>query len=348
MNLKIILDCLKSKKIYTLVILGILVFLIKISIASDPFYLEKLTYFDFDTDQKVDFIKEEYYYNCAKTQKEQDFYEKILFSNPRYKKFQIGLSIKNPTDEGDFKFSFIFYKVKRKDPRPVVLIFPTIVGITIVEKRLAHYLAKRGINAVIAEFPEDISQLERPISDIDNLIIRMTVAVRSIIDYLETVDNVDIKHIAGFGGSLGGVRLIFAMGIDPRIGSGIAYVTGGDIPHILAYSTVNEVRAYRRRKMRDLGLRTRKEYEERLRDVISLDPLDFAPYIDPSKLMLAISLNDTSIPSRTQIELKWKLHSPYFFTSKYNHACTVFFSIFNHGKIKNFYEYQWGIEIKKD
>jgi len=250
----------------------------------------------------------------------------------------------NPIDATPFPSSFIYYRSEKTGPRPLILIQPVIRGITPVELGLAKFFASEGYHAFISKIPEDIADTTRQISDFENFLLRANAAVRSQLDILAQRPEVDSTKIAAIGSSLGGIRTTFLLGSDPRPKAAMMYVAGGDLPFILATTDQELLVNYRNFRMRDDGLASLKEYENKIRASMEIDPLLMAPFIDTERVQMVISQNDLTVPTSTQYKLWQALGRPKAQIVGAGHVGSVITSYFHRKKILQFFLKRWEIK----
>ena len=178
----------------------------------------------------------------------------------QYKKFEGNLVTKNVFDGSDYRIPFHLYRPTARGIRPLIIIIPSIDGVTVVEKDLAEDYSEKGYNVIVAVLPEDIADLSRPLSDINGFLLRTTISLRVLIDYAEDHPNIDTSKIGAFGASLGGIRLLILSGVDDRIDASVVYVGAGNIPEVLASSTIDQVKNYRNHIIKKRGFSGRDEY----------------------------------------------------------------------------------------
>lgn len=152
----------------------------------------------------------------------------------------------------------------------------------------------------------------------------------------------DAHKIAAIGSSLGGIRTTLLLGVDPRPRAAMIYVAGGDIPYILANTDQELLVNYRNHRMRTDGISSLKEYEQRVRAHMEVDPLALAPYIKSDRLQMVISQNDLTVPTSKQFELWSALGRPKAEIVSAGHVGSVITSYFHRKKILQFFQKRWG------
>lgn len=281
--------------------------------------------------------------------KEQEQSEDVeAFWKKKYDVYSGELESVNPTTGGPYSNKFYYFKTRKEGKNPLIFIFPVIMGITPVEKYMASYLAKKGNNVIIARLSEDVSDVRRPIDDIDGFLIRSTVSSRVLYDMAMEFPEVDSKRVGAIGSSLGGIRLLVLMGVDHRFKYGVTYVAGGNVPDILTHSEVEEIDAYRNHKMNELGLNSSIEYKRSLQKVVSIDPIYFTSRINKDNLKMTISKKDKGVPTRNQLEIWNRLGKPNVSFLSRNHVMSVITSFLRRKSILNFFNKKWEEDAKTE
>src|SRR3954467_7882030 len=201
-----------------------------------------------------------------------------------------------------------YYDVKRPSTGPAGPGLPMSGGGYSIERLFASYFAKCGYSAVIVH-REKVPQAEQLLENLNPLMKRMVLDHRRVIDWLETEPHVDSHKVGLFGISLGGIKGAILTPLESRVQAAVIGLAGGDLPYILIHSTEPGII-----KRRDEYLKTNhltpQEAEDKLRKVISCDPLALAPYVDPKKVMLVLALFDTVVPTEKGMLLKEKMGKP--------------------------------------
>lgn len=251
------------------------------------------------------------------------------------------LESSNPLNFSPYHSQFQFFQTLEPGRNPLVFIIPVIDGVTLVEKNLAKWFAANGVNALIAENPEDISDVLRPVEDIDGFLIRTTVSLRVLLDFASELPFVDEQRFGAFGGSLGAIRLFTVMGVDERFGAGALFVGGGNIPEILSRSEVGIISKYREAKIQQLNLEGGQEYLDLLNSVVTVEPLDNAHNIDPTGVMMVLSSKDRSVPTKNQLEAMRAVPTDNLQVLPLGHVVSVISSLFYRKKILDFFNGRW-------
>jgi hypothetical protein len=156
---------------------------------------------------------------------------------------------------------------------------------------------------------DKIPKEQQLIENLNPMIRRMVLDHKRVIDWLETLPDVDAGRVGIFGISMGGIKGAMLAPLDNRIRAAIIGLAGGDLPYILTYSTEPGLTKKREEFLKEHGL-TPEQAEGELRKLITRDPLIYAPYIDPEKVLLVLARYDTVVPIAKGLELKEKMGNP--------------------------------------
>jgi dienelactone hydrolase len=194
-------------------------------------------------------------------------------------------------------------------PAPAILILPIMGGRTYpLESFFARGFVHHGYHALVVHRP-DIKDEIRDLEDIDVLLRASLSDTRRIIDWLERQPNVDAKRLGLFGISLGAIRGVMVLGMEPRLRAGVLGLPGGDLPYIATHSEDRNIKKARAKILEKNQLSV-EEGEERLREAITCEPLAIAPAVDPSRVLLVIAACDKVVPASKGWELRRKMGNP--------------------------------------
>ena len=192
-------------------------------------------------------------------------------------------------------------------PYPVVVVFPILAGSHVVSEGLAKALISHGYA---------VARLERPAVDLADPTVgpqefsrAISGAVsdgRRLLDFLATHPRVDARRFASAGVSLGGIQALLLAQTDSRVRGGFYVMVGGGLAELLWDSAEKPVRTFRDRIRAELGLETRDAFVEGLRDTTrEVDPLTYAPLLEPGMVLLASGRFDRVMPPARTEEL-WR------------------------------------------
>lgn len=217
----------------------------------------------------------------------------------------IQYELKKVISEGPRKleFKYIFYRARKKRRGELLILFPTISGVTVLEKTLARYYANRGLDVVIpVSLVRDFKFNQDTVKAMDEGFWRSIIQTGSVLKDLRRVR--DYKDTYVMGGSQGGTRAAMILGRGLKINKAYTFVAGGDFAKIFAQSEVKKVRDLREKHMRALGLRSKASYENYLRANIKFHPEENCSK-RTAELKMLVATKDTSVPTATQQSL-WR------------------------------------------
>ena len=201
-----------------------------------------------------------------------------------------------------------YYELKDHSKPPVVMVLPMSGGGYTIERHFASYFANRGYAAIIVH-RDKVPKDQQLIENLNPMIRRVILDHKRVIDWLETVPEVDATRTGIFGISLGGIKSAMLAPLENRICAAIIGLAGGDLPYILVHSTEPGLAKRREEFLKEHNL-TPDTAEAELRKMLTRDPLMYAPYIDPKKVLLVLARYDTVVPIAKGLELKEKMGNP--------------------------------------
>src|SRR6266498_348071 len=237
-----------------------------------------------------------------------DAKEEILEETPVFVRKQVSIKPTGDDANSDRRVVLEYYELRSPEKSPVVLVLPMSGGGYSIERHFAHYFASRGYAAVIVhrdQIPKDQQLLE----NLNPMMHRMVLDHKRVIDWLETQPKIDASKVGIFGISRGGIKGAILTPLDSRIQAAIIGLAGGDVPYILVHSTEPGLVRRRDEYLKENNL-TPAEAEVKLRHMITRDPLVYAPYVDPTKVLLVIARYDTVVPTKKGLLLKRKMGNP--------------------------------------
>lgn len=195
---------------------------------------------------------------------------------------------------------------------PLVMVIPTLDGITVLEPSIAVQLCDSDIAAIIADVNNPIQPPELPSWGVEDKNNRSAIlSLRTILDYAETDPRFERDQIGMMGLSLGGITTAMMAGVEPdRLRAVVITVGGGNLPYVMAESDNSKVTELRRRRMSYLGLRDVSEYEERLHESIRFDPMYFASRANRDRVLMVMAERDSTVPFSVQRDLFSALKKP--------------------------------------
>jgi hypothetical protein len=214
-------------------------------------------------------------------------------------------------------------------PSKAVLILPPTGGESFVDRALASSLCASGTETFILNYSQEFAdQADLKAHD------RISRSVMSSLnDFLEQKN----ESFVVIGSSLGGLYASIALGIGldinpkfsrdfphlKKITEAVLVVAGGDFAEILAFSDLATVEAQRTARIKRLGLTNQDEYAARMRSEIEFDTLALASKTSGERVLFFNSTSDSTVPSKTQIQLWEGWGKPEMHSSFFGHRFTI-------------------------
>lgn len=246
----------------------------------------------------------------------------------------------DPTDGKVFTARTKAYKPARSTKVPAVFILPPIVGETVLDRRLGEKFCQNGIAAyilnVVKVIPTEEENLDLMVHD--NSYVRALAGLRVVMKSLQSDNSLNGRY-GLMGTSLGGMLAAYIAGSESAIIASVVVVGAGNVPGVLTYSDQELVRAQREARYGIFNLKSDQEYEDLLKPLVPNDPINVAHQVAPGSMYLFLALNDTTVPTKYQQELRSKVPSPLVYEMSGNHFNGIVKAGTIHaGKIINFFK----------
>ena len=200
-----------------------------------------------------------------------------------------------------------YYDPAAREKTPVIMVLPMLGGGYALERHFANYFVSRGYAAVIVR--RDPRTKSARVEELNQLFKDMVIDHKRVIDWMETQADLDCSRLGIFGVSMGGIKGALLLPLEGRIKAAAIGLAGGDLPYILTHTTEPGLSKRREQEMRERNI-TLEESEKRLRDVLKYDPIRYASYVDPKKVLLVLARYDDVVPIEKGLELKEKMGNP--------------------------------------
>ena len=241
-----------------------------------------------------------------------EFISKEMTSERKhYKKYLYNIKAQNQEKEEITKFYYYHTNKGVGVKKPTVILYSNVGGITILERYIGFYLAKRGISTVVVEL-DDIKKVDR-LEKVSPYLVSSLFSSMNIVDFIANEPYTDKDKLATIGVSLGGFRALYLSAIDMRIKSATLVVSGLSITETIAKSTLSMVEEIRSEQMKAIGLnpaQDKADYEILLKQQIMFNIEDLLCRKNPKNYLLFQSKNDTIVPYSEQNSLYEALKKP--------------------------------------
>ena len=237
-----------------------------------------------------------------------------------------------------------YYAPKGVAKAPVILILPMLGGGYDLERYFANYFAKQGLAAVIVH-REAKTKEQDTIAYLDRILRQTVLDNKQAIDWIETRPELDAAHIGVFGVSMGGIKGALLTPLEGRVKAAVIGLAGGDLPYIMTHTSEKGLVRRREEYMKTENV-TLDELHERLRKCITCDPIIYAPFIDPRKVLLVLASLDTVVPYKKGEELKEKMGNPETITIPAGHYTAVVYIPYIQHQALQFFQERFRPEAK--
>lgn len=210
--------------------------------------------------------------------------------------------------DDDSPVTFEYYEQLTQPAAPVVLVLPILNGQKNIVRPFAEHFAKNGYATVIVDTVQRKTLLEDLIRP-EDAILQTVLRHRRVLDWVDTLENIDSDRIAVFGASLGGFNALFLSAADARIRAAALALVAGDLPYVLTHSTERRIEEAVAKARAELGV-DEDGLQAYLSERIDTDPMTLAPYIDASRTLMVLAKFDNAVPYDKQVELREAMGHP--------------------------------------
>lgn len=232
-------------------------------------------------------------------------FESSTFEKDKSRRSHNRYAVKKTIFEGtmELQLDYLFFQAKRKRKEMLVVLIPTISGVSALERSVARYFSNRGMDVIVpVAFETEIIFDENTVKYMDRGFLRPVAQTKLMVEELRAKTN--YKKTFVLGASQGGIRTSMLLGYDLGFDKAYTFVAGGDFPKLYAETTVKSLIEFRKNHMSALGLTDVADYEKYLRDNLSFDP-KVSCSNRKAKMRMLVATKDTSVPTSTQYSL-WK------------------------------------------
>jgi pimeloyl-ACP methyl ester carboxylesterase len=238
--------------------------------------------------------------------------------------------------DDDTPITFEYYEQIGKEKAPVVLVLPILNGQKHVVRPFATYFADNGYNAVIVDTVQRKTLLEDMLQP-EDAIRRTTIRHRRVLDWIDTLPNIDRDKIAVFGASLGGFNALFVSAADHRVSASAFALVAGDLPFVLTNSSERRIIEAADGAMETLQT-DREGLRRYLETHIDSDPLSLARFIDPERVLLVLAKFDDAVHYEKQLELQQAMGNPESITLPTGHVTTAAYLFYLRSRVLEFFD----------
>jgi dienelactone hydrolase len=267
-----------------------------------------------------------------------------VFADGQYETYVLTLPSVETNGQGDLPASVQYLKVKTPGKKKLVIVVPIYGSISFASKMMARHLIewqKHDTNVLLIHdaneiFDGDIERAPIVITEAEMLqgvqrtvtrFRQVVITIRRLIDWAETVDEIDAARIGVVGFSIGASVANVAMGVDGRIAAGAFVLPSTQLHEIFAYGRVPHWKESIDRVRANLQL-TPDELAQKVEPILRpIDPMYFSKSIDPTRVLLIEAAQDSYVPAQAR-KLHWEaLGRPRLIRIDYDHKAAFLLSM---------------------
>lgn len=232
---------------------------------------------------------------------DEDGYRRLKF------RFQSG-SAEHPIVEGEY------YQVTTAtpdSPAPLVQVAPILGGALddyLLTRVFASWAAQEGCSSFFVYQEEIVLQPERGGASLERVLRRTTIENVQALELFASRPEADATRLGCFGVSMGAIRNVLLLAVEPRLRGGILLLGGADLARIVRHSHEPLVLDYLEGRAR-LGM-SRDEVVADLSAQIVSDPIHVARYVGPERVLMVLGSLDNKVPYPAGLALHAELGFP--------------------------------------
>jgi hypothetical protein len=264
-------------------------------------------------------IKQEYSYKKFKGPYE----EEIKSKKKKYTLKHIEFNPSHNSTSIEHNIHIDYYDVDNQEKSPIIVVLPIFGGDNLVSSIFAKYFANKGYSSMIVHRQEEY----RDIGDLnllDQSLKQIVFDHKQAIDWIELQKDIDLENIGLFGVSFGGIKTAIIAPLEDRIKASVICLAAGDLPYVITHSSERGVKKRRFKVIKSENL-SLEELHEKLKDVITCDPINYAEYLDANSTMMVLARFDKAVPYKKGKELKEKIGNPKTIILPIGHSSSIFY-----------------------
>ena len=225
------------------------------------------------------------------------------YKKPAYEGYRIHRFLFTPDDEAIIEFYIDWFEPKKERPKsgyPLVMNSPITGGGMDLENIFSRYFADHGMAVCLVHRPKAYDREKMRLDRGSYWWRMMTRQSRIAYRWAIQREEIDSSRTASFGISNGGFRNTFFAAAEPGITAHIVCLAGADL--VSMYCVSDFLVAARERAIQEHGF-DEEGLREWLKTVIDLEPADYAPYTDPSSVLMICARFDRIVPYKNGLVL---------------------------------------------
>jgi dienelactone hydrolase len=262
----------------------------------------------------------------------------------QYETYTLTLPSMGDSGPGPLPESVQYLKVKSPGKKKLVVVVPIYGSVSFASKWMARHLIetqKQDTNVVLIQdaneiFDGDIERAPAINTEADLLrgvrgcvtrFRRDVITIRRLIDWAETLEEIDAARIGVVGFSIGASVANVTMGVDARIAAGAFVLPSTNLYEIYAHGHVPRWQESIDRVRANLQI-TPAELASIVEPTLRfIDPIHFSKSIDPTRVLLIEAAQDTYVPAQAR-KLHWEaLGRPRHIRIDFDHKVALLLSM---------------------
>jgi cephalosporin-C deacetylase-like acetyl esterase len=283
-------------------------------------------------------------YEYRKTASPATLERQSISADGQYETYALTLPSVGDNEHRQLLVTAQYLKTKTPGKKKLVIVVPIYGSISFASKMMARQLVewqKQDTNVLLIQDANEIfdGDIERApimvteaelLQGVEQCVTRfrhVVTVIRRLIDWAETVDEIDAARIGVVGFSIGASVANVAMGVDARIAAGAFVLPSTKLHEIFAYGRVPRWQESIDRVRANLKL-TPDELARKVEPILrSIDPIHFSKSIDPARVLLIEAAQDSFVPAPAR-ELHWEaLGRPRIIRIDYDHKAALVLSM---------------------
>jgi hypothetical protein len=211
------------------------------------------------------------------------------------------------------------------DRHPLVALSPILAG-PIDDYRACRYVAGRlsaaGISAFWVHQEDVILDGRRDAVDFEARLRQNLRDYEVAIDLLSSLPEVDPARLGSFGISLGAIKNVVLIAVEPRLRANVLCLAGGRFDQVLRGSQESLVKKYLEGRLRLDGLSEEAVAAEVQRELVA-EPAFWAQGVGSDRVLLFLGCLDNKVPYESGLRLRGALGGPETFVLPLGHYTSV-------------------------
>ena len=262
----------------------------------------------------------------------------------QYETYTLTLPSVGDSGQGPLLDTAQYLKAKSPGKKKLVIVVPIYGSISFASKMMARQLIetqRQDTNVILIQDANEIfdGDIERaPIVNTEAELFQgvqrcvtrfrhVAITIRRLIDWAETVEEIDAARIGVVGFSIGASVANVTMGVDARIAAGAFVLPSTNLYEIFSYGHVPRWQESIDRVRANLQI-TPDELARKVEPILrSIDPIHFSKSIDPTRVLLIEAAQDSFVPAQAR-KLHWEaLGRPQLIRIDYDHKAALLLSM---------------------